>query len=316
MRSRLARDPLTGALVIIAPDRAGRPGAFSAQSPLPDAVECPFCPGREHETPPESLAVRPDSPGADTPGWQVRVVPNRYPAVSASGYGMPGAAAGIHEVIIETPAHHERLHELDLKRLAGVLAVYYDRLEYLLGQPGIRRAIIFKNSGAQAGASLSHEHAQAIGLNFVPPELAREERRRAAHARRSGRCLLCDLLAKAISTRRRVVVDMGKAVAICPPAPRFAHETWIIPRDHGPPASDILEAMAACLRKVLGGLESVSPGCAFNLVLAGPERAMSAGHHHLLKVLPRLTGIAGLEWGGGLFVNPVPPAASARLLGR
>lgn len=314
MRARLTRDPLTGARVIIAPGRAGRPGAFSAPAPLADIGECPFCPGREHETPPESVALRPGANAPDTPGWSVRVVPNRYPAVSANGFGIPRVAAGIHEVIIETPGHFTRMARLDQAAIASVLGVYFQRLDYLLAQPGIRRSLIFKNSGAQAGASLVHEHAQAIGMNFVPPELAREERRRARHQERYGRCLPCDLLGKASTSGRRVVLDAGQAVAFCPSAPRFAHETWIMPREHGPPGQATLEAMAVALLKVLRALESIAPGLAFNLVLAGPERARGHGHHHLLKVLPRLTGIAGLEWGGGMFVNPVAPAASARLL--
>ena len=314
MRARLTRDPLTGARVVIAPGRAGRPGAFSLPAPLADIGECPFCPGREHETPPESLALRSGAVAPDTPGWSVRVVPNRYPAVSAHGFGVHGAAAGIHEVIIETPGHLARMAQFDQAAMASVLGVYFQRLEHLLEQPGIRRALIFKNSGAQAGASLIHEHAQAIGMNFVPPELAREERRRARHQQRTDGCLACDLLAKASASGRRVVLDAGLAVAFCPPAPRFAHETWIMPRSHGMPDAPTLDSMATALLKVLRGLEGIAPGSAFNLVLAGPEKAFSSLHHYILKVLPRLTGIAGLEWGGGLFVNPVAPATSARIL--
>lgn len=314
MRNRLTRDPLTGARVILAPGRAGRPGAFSAPKPMADIGDCPFCPGREHETPPESLALRPGALSADTPGWSVRVVPNRYPAVSADGFGIPRIAAGIHEVIIETPGHLTRMAQLEPAAMAAVLGVYFQRLDYLLEHPGVHRALIFKNSGTQAGASLVHEHAQAIGMNFVPPELAREERRRARYLKETGRCLACDLLAKAEATGRRVVLQADQAVAFCPPAPRFAHETWIMPREHGAPNPSTLESMGLALLKVLQGLEAIAPGLAFNLVLAGPEKGGSMGHHYLLKVLPRLTGIAGLEWGGGLFVNPVPPAASARLL--
>lgn len=314
MRTRLTRDPLTGARVILAPGRAGRPGAFSAPAPMADIGDCPFCPGREHETPPESLALRPGTLSADSPGWSVRVVPNRYPAVSAKGFGLPRVAAGIHEVIIETAGHLTRMAHFEPAAMATVLGVYFQRLDHLLNQPGVRRALIFKNSGAQAGASLIHEHAQAIGMNFVPPELDREERRRARHMKETGRCLVCDLLAKALATGRRVVLETDSAVAFCPPAPRFAHETWIMPREHGAPDPSTLDSMGIALLRVLRGLEAIAPGLAFNLVLAGPERAGAHGHHHLLKVLPRLTGIAGLEWGGGLFVNPVPPVASARLL--
>lgn len=314
MRARLKRDPLTGALVILAPGRADRPGAFLVPAPLANPGDCPFCPGREHETPPESLAVRPGALPADTPGWSVRVVPNRYPAVTAEGFGIAGVAAGIHEVIIETPGHLERLPGLSEPAMAAVLGVYFQRLEHLLEQPGIHRALIFKNSGAHAGASLIHEHAQAIGFNFSPPDLAREERRMARHQERTGRCLACDLLGRALATNKRLVLDAREAVAFCPPAPRMAHEAWIMPREHGPPDAPTLSAMARALLAILRGLEAIAPGASFNLVLSGPEKSGSRRHHPVLKVLPRLTGLAGLECGGGLFINPVPPAASARLL--
>ena len=75
-------DPLTGHRSIVAGDRATRPGgSFRVTAPEPVVPEDdPFLEGHEDQTPPEVYAVRPDGGAADTPGWTVRAVPNRYPA--------------------------------------------------------------------------------------------------------------------------------------------------------------------------------------------------------------------------------------------
>ena len=314
MVPRLMRDPLTGARVILAPGRAARPGAFSAPVPIPDDGECPFCAGRENQTPPEILAIRSKASRANDSDWTVRVVPNRFPAVASSGMGIAGAACGVHEVIIETPRHDQRLVDLDADGVTDLIGVYFQRLRDILIMPGISRALVFKNCGANAGASLVHEHAQAIGLNMVPPLMGAEERRRARYQLKTGHCLVCDLLGHARQSGRRVIFDSSQGCAFCPPAPRFAHETWFVPQDHGYPSATACRALALGLLHVLRGLERLVPGAAYNLVLAGLVPCEAETHHFVLKLLPRLTGIAGLECGGGLHVNPVPPVHSARLL--
>lgn len=314
MVPRLVRDPLSGAQVILAPGRASRPGAFLAPLPLPDDGDCPFCAGRESQTPPEIMALRSTNSQPNDPHWSVRVVPNRFPAVAADGLGIAGSASGVHEVIVETPSHWQRLVDLEVDAIAALIGVYFQRLCSILTLPGIARALVFKNSGAHAGASLAHEHSQAIGLNMVPALMGAEERRRVRYFQKTGHCLVCDLLAQARRSGRRVIFDTADCCAFCPPAPRFAHETWFVPQDHGSPHASVCRSMAQGLLQVLRGLERLVPGAAYNLVLSGPERIGLASHHFVLKLLPRLTGIAGLECGGGLHVNPVPPVLSARLL--
>ena len=107
--STLVEDPLTGDLVILAPARASRPDDFRRRvAPTPAAetaptAPCPFCPGNEALTPPEVARLGPGAP--DTPGWSVRVVPNKFPIVG------PGAG-GAHEVVVLSPDHHADLGAL------------------------------------------------------------------------------------------------------------------------------------------------------------------------------------------------------------
>ena len=111
--SELRWDPLKEHWVIIATDRGRRPRDFHMEPIVPDSTVCPFCYGFEGKTPPEIFSVR--SYGEpNTPGWQVRVIPNKYPAlrvegeVRSRGYGLYDVRDGIgaHDVIIQTPDNH------------------------------------------------------------------------------------------------------------------------------------------------------------------------------------------------------------------
>src|SRR6185369_5135866 len=158
---QLLVDELTGDRVILAPARAVRPDTFRVHTePLPASVAtCPFCRGNEHETPPEVARFGDGAP--DTPGWTLRVVPNKYPIV---GDGVPGA----HEVVIFSPAHDADMGALTTNAAADVLLALRDRARFHLAN-GCRYAQAFINQGKPAGASIEHPHAQIVALDFVPP---------------------------------------------------------------------------------------------------------------------------------------------------
>ena len=84
----LRRDPVVGRWVIVAAERAKRPQDFLSLANASKNVGrevCPFCPGQEDKTPPEILAYRPAGSAPDGPGWTLRVVPNKYPALQIEG---------------------------------------------------------------------------------------------------------------------------------------------------------------------------------------------------------------------------------------
>ena len=91
---------------------------FLRESVFPGPPQnCPFCPGNELKTPPEILAYGRNGASANTSGWNIRVVPNRFPALGIEGEldregeGLFDKMNGIgaHEVIIETPQHQTTL---------------------------------------------------------------------------------------------------------------------------------------------------------------------------------------------------------------
>ena len=196
--SELRQDPITGNWVIIAPERAGRPTDFTkgAAEVVRRSHVCPFCPGNEAMTPPAVMTVpessNPDEPASPAwPAWEVRVFPNKFPALDAiaagGGHGEAGAGVpvlferldgvGVHEVIVETPDHGATLATLSLESIENVLRVYQARIRELEKDQRIRHVVIFRNHGSEAGATLEHGHSQLVALPIVPLRVREESRR-------------------------------------------------------------------------------------------------------------------------------------------
>ncbi|MCG8583180.1 MAG: DUF4921 family protein [Pirellulales bacterium] len=323
---------LTGDWVIVAEDRATRPGAFASPLEIDDTGECPFCEGNEHETPHETFAVRSDGSRADGPGWQVRMVPNRYPAISsyqetmcedasdnepANRFQSRIPATGVHDVVIESPRHVRSLAELTTSEAEIVVRAYRDRMRKLATREDIACLILFKNSGAGAGASLAHIHSQLIGLAHVPTNVASRVARCHAHYQEHGHLLLDDLLAEEIAAEKRVVTATDHFVVLCPWASKFPAETWILPRK-APARFELLDDaqvknFAKLLHETLRLLERTTNGGPYNWFLNNPPTSEPANSpaRWYLTILPRLANPGGFEWATGIHINPVSPERAA-----
>jgi UDPglucose--hexose-1-phosphate uridylyltransferase len=319
----LRRDPILGRWVVVAPERADRPNALLRTPPEEDDAEgCPFCPGHEAMTPPELLSFR------DAKGWFLRVVPNRYPALRseerlarrAAGLYDQMAGVGAHEVLIETAEHGRKLHEQPVERVEALLRAAQERMIDLARDVRLRSALFFKNSGAAAGASLSHAHSQLLALPVVPAQLELELQNAAAHFARTERCLFCDLLAQELEERTRVVFDNEAFVVLSPYAARSAFELLVLPREHRSSfersTNDELRSFAAALRTALRKLDLAleRPAYQFWLHTLPMREAASDSFHFHLELKPVLSLFAGFEWGSGFTVNPIPPEEAAAFL--
>ena len=326
----LRKDPIVGRWVIIAHERARRPHDFKGdvQAAAEPHGVCPFCEGKEHETPPEVLSYRDRGTRPDSPGWRVRVVPNRFPALKIEGllnkrgegiYDMM-AGVGAHEVIIENPRHVLSMAELDEENIREVLWVYRDRLVDLKRDSRFVHGMLFKNVGAAAGASLEHSHSQLIVTPIVPISVAEEMTGSLEFYKYRGRCIYCDMVHQEIATEKRVVLDTSHFTAFCPYASRFPFETWIVPKQHSSHYENIpksgVDDLASVLRQVLKKLEIALDYPPYNYIIhTAPFDHLELTHYHWhLEIIPRLTKIAGFEWGTGFYINPVPPEDSARFL--
>jgi len=326
--STFRRDPTSNEWVILAPRRFSRPHA-----PRPESREarvefdpsCPFCPGNEHETPPEILR----RPAADTgEPWQVRVFPNLYAAVSPDGdesrdgdgpfQEMRGR--GAHEVVVESPLHDARLDEMPVEAIATMLEVWRERYTALHARPEVRAVIVFKNFGVGAGTSLLHPHAQIVAVPVYPPQWMHALNISMRYFDRTGRSVYDDLVDVERASGVRVVAETDGFIAFCPFASKTPFETWILPTSHqssfGSLTDQDVPALAALVRNVLGRLREAAGDPDFNLVVysAPDDAAQVRLFRWHLRLVPRITLPAGFEMGSGMSINTLMPEEAAEAL--
>jgi len=323
----LRKDPVIGRWVIIATERGARPTDFKSAPRVISRGFCPFCEGNEDKTPPEILSYR-DYGNNNEKGWRVRVVANKFPALQIEGgldkrgEGMYDLMRGVgaHEVIIETPEHVTTLTKLSDGRIEEVLWCYSERLNDLKNDKRFAYGLVFKNVGAVAGASLEHTHSQLIVTPVVPRTANGEMAGCREFYSYRGRCLFCDMVLQEAASGSRVVVDGDRYLAFEPFASRFPFETWILPKKHRSNYEtvprDELGELSEVLRETLVRLETALEDPPYNYIVhSAPfgEEDMQYYHWHI-EIIPRLTKIAGFEWGTGFYINPVPPERAAEFL--
>jgi len=320
--SQLRLDPLTGRWVVISTDRADRPFASFVPRVLPVEADpsrpCPFCPGNEGNTPPE--IERADASGR----WQVRVLPNLYPAFSGddpmvvSHLGpvfTQAPASGIHEVLVLSPEHRATWADLSDDHADQVMEVVRERMAAHATRAGLRYSQAIVNAGREAGASLEHPHGQLLGMPFIPSEITSEV---AGFARFEGSCLLCTAVDAEESVGYRIVHADDRSVVICPFWSSMPYEMLVIPRRHSahlhtarPPDSS---SVGRTIRVALGALREQLGDVAYNVVFHSAPFRSSAEYHWHVHLLPKVTTTAGFELGTGVMINVVPPEDAANEL--
>ncbi len=324
----LRKDPILGRWVIIATERGKRPHDFVIEEDVVKGGFCPFCPGNEHTTPPEIFAIREPGTGPNTPGWQLRVVNNKFPALvpqgepDRAGEGMFDKMNGIgtHEVIIENPDHQITLASISVDGFVEVLTAYRQRIKTLAQDPRFRYVLIFKNQGRSAGASLEHSHSQLIGLPIVPELVMEELNGSKFYYNWKERCVFCDMIRQEIDQKKRLVLENDEFVALCPFAPRSPFEVWILPKTHFSSFVDLgdesYRLLAEIFSETLKRLEKSLGKAPYNFILhTAPIREPEIPYYHWhFEIMPKLTLMAGFEWGSGFFINPTPPEDAAQYL--
>ena len=338
--SELRRDPVSGRWVIIAAGRSKRPDEYRAERRLAvrkpgPAPFCPFCPGNEAKTPPAIYTVPEAGAGPGDTGWRVRVVPNKFPALTRGespllrrrGLFESMAGIGVHEVIIESPLHDADLPDLPPDHVRDILSACQSRFRSIEAEPQYAYIQLFKNKGPEAGASLSHPHFQIVATPIIPKQVEEEIYASDRHLRRTGECLFCRTLGEETEAVERIVRANAHFSAFAPFASRFPFEMRIFPRRHSPYFSaaspDELEALGEVLRAVLARLRTLLDDPPFNIILhQGPHTAHAREiwpsidriSHWYIEIIPVLTRIAGFEWGTGFYINPIVPEDAARFL--
>jgi UDPglucose--hexose-1-phosphate uridylyltransferase len=338
--SELRYDPLQRRWVIIASERQHRPDDFiHPQKISSNSDNCPFCYGNEHMTPPEICAVRRDNSNPDTPGWQVRVTHNKFPALSLGDiehdlqpYGVYGRSEGLgtHEVIIEGADHNLAMADFSEELTFDILTMYRKRLSELRNDKRLKYILIFKNHGSTAGASLLHPHSQIIATPIIPRTVQIELLSTRSFYGERHSCMICEMIKQEKTEKIRTVYDDGTIIAFNTYASRFPFELFIAPVKHNVyfhrEDDSTLRRLAACLSDVLKRLKKALDDPPFNYILhTSPNKeagtaypgfwnTLDDDYHWHIEIIPRLVKTAGFEWGSGLHINPLPPEKAADFL--
>jgi UDPglucose--hexose-1-phosphate uridylyltransferase len=331
--SLLRYDVTTNDWVIFAPERTRRPRDLAKAQPVataPPPLEglCPFCPGNERLAGPEIFALRGNT-APNPPGWSVRVIPNKFPALRIEEdhhrqeegplHRFMGGC-GAHEVIIETPEHDRSLDQQPVEQVEFVLRTLQLRFNDLMGDTRFQTIVIFKNHGEGAGTSLRHPHWQLIATPVVPRTLRLKHAVATDYFDQTGKCLYCDLLGEELAVRERIVAETEHYAAITPYASRVPFETWVLPKLHcssfGWVEPARLRPLAGLLKTVLGKLYQALDNPDYNLTINTAPRGDEDKRYFLwhMEILPRLSEPAGFELGSGMAINTVLPEEAAGFL--
>lgn len=322
----LRKEPIMGRWVIISHERVKiqRPRVQEEK----EIEICPFCEGNEELTPPEIMAYRKPGSERNTPGWTIRVVPNKFPALMVEGktqkigVGIYDKMDGVgaHEVIIETTKHDVEMANMDDEEVENIFWVYRDRILDLKKDIRMEYILIFKNKGRAAGASQLHPHSQLMALPMVPLRVKQEMEGAMKYYSFKERCIYCDIISQEMEENERVVMENDDFLSFCPFASRAPFEVWIIPKNHDSRFEDAhkseIISLAKIIKTTLKKLELALEDPSYNFILhTSPLKEPYLPHFHWhIEIMPKLTHVAGFEWGTGFYLNPIPPEEAAKCL--
>ena len=330
----LRKDPIVGRWVIIATERARRPGSFiDTKEATSHAAEetCPFCHG--NISPLFTLNREKQKHAA----WDISVIPfkNSYfkmntPCVRET-HGLYNVVNGFgtHEVVVETPRHIANMADLELDQIALVFETYRHRLAELEKNPQFRFAIAYKNYKTSAGGrNIAHARSHIIATPVNPLRIKEKLRGAKEYFERNHACVYCDLIKNEIKEKKRVIHENKHFIALSPFASRFLFEVLILPKKHHCDFAkgvagqewDLAKILKDILLRFKVGLDDPS----YNYVLQtapfrrpnqkGRFKTIEQDYHWHIELIPRLTRAAGFEKGSGFYICPIPPELTAEFL--
>jgi len=334
--NELRKDPIIDNWVIISTERNKRPFDFHIRAEEKKKDYCVFCEGNEEKTPPEKFAFRKEGTLENAPGWKVRVVPNKFPAlkmedekliIEKAGIYEKMNGLGVHEVIIETPHHWANFDKLSIGDIGLILKTYRQRYLSIFEDEKVKYILIFKNYGIDGGASLEHSHSQLIATPIIPKRIEEELSGSSKYFNLKKRCIFCEYINQEIKFNGRIIKETEKYIAISAFAARFPFETWILPKFHSAYYEEVNDDeifdLARIMKEVLIRINNKLNNPPYNFIIhTAPSKKLSIDegtdlnkkYHWHIEIIPRLTKIAGFEWGTGFYINPVSPEEATRIL--
>ena len=316
--SEIRKNPITGDLVIFATERNNRPYDFIKKNELKydSDKNCPFCPGNERETPKE---VYKD----DENNWSIRVFQNKYPILQEfdrkifdydfyecfCGYG-------IHEVVVDTPKHIQKLYEYSDEHIINVIKSLKERFNSIYNKDNINYVQIFRNYGYNAGMSLIHSHWQILGMSIygkIQRDMIYNIRE---YLNKNNNCIICDIIFNERNQKIRIISENENFISFVPYAAKFSYEIYIVPKKHISTFNDFdnyhIRDFALILKDMMKRVYKINDNISYNICFMDSPKCLEQKHFHwYANIVPRIGNLAGFELSTGAFINPVMPEFSA-----
>ncbi|MDT7688874.1 MAG: UDPglucose--hexose-phosphate uridylyltransferase [Acidobacteriota bacterium] len=306
--SELRWHPLLGEWVATATQRQER--TF-----LPPADFCPLCPTRPGGFPTE----------VPEETYDIVVFENRFPslesdppepAVEGTELYPVRPGRGVCEVVLYSPRHTSTLAGEPVEQIHKLVRVWTDRFRELGALPFVDYVFEFENKGEAIGVTLHHPHGQVYAYPFTPPRVARELEQSLAHRAKTGRCLLCDIVAEERGDGRRIIAANSSFVAYIPFFARYPYELHIASARHLQALTDMDDDeqhdLAGILKAVLVAFDKLFDlSFPYMMVLhQRPTDGANYDHYHFhiefyppLRTATKIKYLAGSETGAGVFIN-------------
>jgi UDPglucose--hexose-1-phosphate uridylyltransferase len=328
----LRQNPATKEWVIIATERAKRPEEFIPQriEEKAEAVNhCPFCEGNENLTPPEIVAYRTYGTKPNSPGWWIRIIPNKFPALVPQGnikrtkqeeFFRYMDGLGEHEVIIESPQHRQSIATMEQKQVEEIFLAYRERYITLCSDQRFEMVLIFKNHGMAAGTSVIHPHSQVIAIPITPMHIRHYLEEAMRYFDDNGTCVFCTMIAKELNFKERIVLETENFVVFVPFAASSPFETWVLPKKHDASfqstTPERVKELGFVMKSTLSKIHKSLSDPDYNFVIRSSpchEKDVEYYHWHI-QIIPRVSAVAGFELGSGIYINTVIPEDAAKFL--
>ena len=337
--NELRRDPISGRWTIVEykkhVDFRTLLGSGKRKRRPQDPHTCPFCGGNESMTPPEVFALRKPGAPPNSPGWQVRVVPDRDPVLQPRGplnnhgYGLYDVfnGVGVHEILIEHPEHFANIQDFSIEHMQRVLEVMQLRTVELKKDLRFRYVLIHKNYGEAMGTTLEHAYSHILASPITPPLVRVELSNAKDYYEFKERCIYCDVVQLELEKRERIIYEDGHFLAIAPFASQRPFEIWILPERHETffEQNQNLAYLAEIMIRIMGKIHRLLKDPDYIITFHnGPNTAVShqrgywktitKDFHWHIEIVPTLHSFTSFELGSGFAINPVPPELATKIL--
>ena len=236
---------------------------------------------------------------------------------------------GAHEIIVMAPSHGAVDYSIDETHLTGIVEAVIHRIKQLRKDDRLKYALIFKNHGKVAGGEgLNHPHLQLIATPATPKRVKEELTGAKRYFEYRDRCIFCDLIKQEQSENKRIICESDEFLAINPFCSRFPFETWILPKVHSCDFDTMkkpdMAKFGQIFKEVFMRLYKILGDFPYNAILhtspfrrrrgRGYWETIEDDFHWHVEIMPRLTQVAGFEWGSGFYINPMPPEDACKFL--